>query len=65
MTELHTIIELSDAFSTPLLGFMAWILWRLKSNDLPHMQDRIDQIANRISTMEGVKAGVELERMKK
>ena len=47
-----------DAASTPLLAALLWIVWRVKANDLPHIQSQI-------SELHGMVKGVELERIRK
>ena len=47
-----------DAASTPLLAALLWIVWRIKTNDLPCIEKKI-------SNLEGMVEGVKLERSRK
>ena len=38
------ILQYIDAASTPLLAIIMGIIWRIKTNDLPHIDNRISKI---------------------
>ena len=54
---MNEYLQYIDAASTPLIAILIGIVWRIKTNDLPHLQDQISQLR-------GLKEGVQLERMK-
>ena len=72
MTELYTFIrDFGPAANTLILVLMAYFLREVRNdvrdihrNHLPHIYAEMSKIAQRISAIEGVKSGVELERMK-
>jgi hypothetical protein len=52
------------ALNTPLLIYLVWLVARLYTNHIPHLQESLDDINRRLSRIEGIKDGVALERMK-
>lgn len=72
MNTLYTILrDFGPIANTGVLLVLAYFVRELrndlrdvKDNHLPHIYREISLVAQRISAIEGVKAGVELERMK-
>lgn len=56
MTELRTLLEIAKAFDTPLLAVIAWVLWRVKSSEIPHLHNSIGEINERLARLEGAEA---------
>jgi hypothetical protein len=50
---MELILQVVDAASTPLLALICWIVWRIKTNDLPHIHDEVRDVGERVSRLEG------------
>ena len=50
---MDLILQWIDAGSTPLLAIICWIVWRIKTNDLPHIHDEVRDVGERVSRLEG------------
>lgn len=48
----ETFLEFVDALGTPLLAVIAWVVWRIKVNDLPHIERQIANLQGRMETKE-------------
>ena len=53
MRDVTALLDLVQAFGTPVLVFIGWVVYRIKVNDLPHIVERIDDLSERISRVEG------------
>lgn len=51
--DIKDVIDITTGLNTPLLGFLAWLVWRLYSNHLPHLQRGLDSIDKRLARLEG------------
>ena len=65
MSEWAILKDWLPAINTPLLLFLTWLVGRLYTNHIPHFQRSLDELNERLARIEGIKAGVELERMRK
>jgi len=41
----ETSIELIKVALTPIVGFIAWRIWRIETNALPHLEKKIANLA--------------------
>jgi hypothetical protein len=62
VTDFRVLLDIVEALGTPILAFLAWIVYRVKFNDLPHIQLRLDEVVERTSRIEGIHEGIALER---
>ena len=53
LSDIKSVIDITTGLNTPLLGFLAWLVWRLYSNHLPHLQSGLDKIDRRLARLEG------------
>jgi hypothetical protein len=53
LTDLKALIDIASGLNTPLLGLLAWLVWRLYSNHLPHIEKGLDSIDRRLARLEG------------
>lgn len=53
MSDLKAVLEIIDAVGTPITAVIAWLVWRIYSNHLPHIVEKLDDYNTRISTIEG------------
>ena len=37
-------LDIVDTLSTPILGFLAWSFWKLRTNEIPHIYERLGRI---------------------
>lgn len=51
--DIKSIIDITTGLNTPLLGFLAWLVWRIYSNHLPHFQRSVDSMDRRLARLEG------------
>ena len=65
MNEWAILKDWLPAINTPLLLFLTWLVGRIYINHLPHIFERLGELKEGLSRLEGVKSGVELERMRK
>lgn len=59
------LLDFVAKFQTPIIAVGVFFIWRIKTNDLPHIKEEIVKVGERVAKLEGVKEGIELERMKK
>lgn len=50
---MSAILELVDAASTPLLAVICWMVFKIMTNDLPHIHKEIRDVGERVSRLEG------------
>ena len=53
LSELKSLIDITNGINTPLLAFLSWLVWKLYSNHLPHIQKGLDSIDRRLAHLEG------------
>jgi hypothetical protein len=53
LTELKSLIDITNGINTPVLCYMAWLVWKLYSNHLPHIEKSLDEIDRRLARLEG------------
>lgn len=44
MTDLKALLDIVQALQTPLLAYVAWLVYRLYSNHLPHILDVLSRL---------------------
>ena len=47
------ILSIIDSAGTLVLGFVAFMVWKIKTNDLPHLEGWIRDISERLARHEG------------
>lgn len=50
---MNDALAIVSAFSTPILLVICWLVYRIKLNDLPHINDHLQTISERLSRLEG------------
>lgn len=53
LSDIKDILDISSGLTTPLLIYIAWLIWRIYSNHLPHFQRSIDSVDKRLARLEG------------
>ena len=58
MDELMTLIkDYGPALQTPIQALLVWFVWRIKSNDLPHIKEDMHngfaELGERVAHLEG------------
>lgn len=43
----ETVLRFVDAAHTPLLAILVWVVWQIKTNDLPHIREEIALLRGR------------------
>lgn len=46
-------LDIVGAFSTPILLVVCWLVWRIYSNHLPHIEESLREITERLARVEG------------
>ena len=49
----NEILQIVDSAGTLVLAFVAFVVWRIKTNDLPHIYDEMKYLGERMSRQEG------------
>lgn len=53
MTDLKSILDIVSGLQTPILGYLCWLVYRIKTNDIVHLQESLNHINERLSRVEG------------
>lgn len=53
MIELRAFLEIAAVLNTPMLAAIGWLVWRIYNNHLPHIEVRLEELAERTSFIEG------------
>lgn len=53
LSDIKSFIDITNGINTPLLAFLSWLVWKLYSNHLPHIQRSLDEIDRRLARLEG------------
>lgn len=53
MTDLRALVEIANAFGTPLLALIAYFLWRVYNNHLPHIETTLTELIEAVARIQG------------
>ena len=50
---MTALLAMVDAASTPILALLVWLVWRIRENDLKHIEASIAELSERVARLEG------------
>ena len=45
---MEQLLQWVDALGTPVLGVVAYLIWKIKTNDLPHIESQLAELRGRL-----------------
>lgn len=54
---LRDFLAIVDAGSTPILAVLAFFVWRIYDNHLPHIEEKLEAVSKAVARLEGIEEG--------